>query len=67
VEVEMPVVTHNEPVHQADEDNVKRIVPAPQARQGAVSGRVLTVLLVSVLALAIIYAIIWLTKGNISP
>jgi hypothetical protein len=57
----------NEPLHRADEDNVKRVVTTPQARQGAVSGRVLTVLLVSVLALAVIFAIIWLTRGNVSP
>jgi hypothetical protein len=63
----MPIVTHNEPVHQAEEDNVKRIVPTPRARQGAVSGRVVTVLVVSVVVLAIIYAIIWLTRGNLSP
>jgi hypothetical protein len=62
----MPLVTQNEPVHQAQEDNVKRIVPAPEARQGAVSGRVLTVMVVSIAVLAIVYAIIWLTKGNLS-
>jgi hypothetical protein len=63
----MTTTIHNEPVHRADEDNVKRIVTTPDARQGAVSGRVLTVLIVSVVALAVIFAIIWLTKGNVSP
>lgn len=64
----MAVDTHNNPpVQQADSDNVRRIVPTRDARQGAVSGRVLTVLLVSVLALAVIFAIIWLTKGNVTP
>jgi hypothetical protein len=63
----MAVGIHNEPVHQASEDNVKRVVTTPDARQGAVSGRVLTVLIVSVVALAVIFAIIWLTKGNVSP
>jgi hypothetical protein len=62
----MAIQTHNQPVRQAQDDNVKRIVPTSQARQGAVSGRVLTVLFVSVLALAVIFAIIWLTKGNVS-
>lgn len=57
----------NPPVHRADEDNVPRVVPSPRARQGVISGRVLTVMLVSVIALAIIYAIIWLTKANITP
>ncbi len=60
-------LTRNAPVHRANQDNVRRIVPTEQARQGVVSGRVLTVLLVSVLALAAIFAIIWLTKGNVSP
>lgn len=63
----MATTIHNEPVHQAHEDNIKRVVTTREARQGAVSGRVLTVLLVSVAALAIIFAIIWLTKGNVSP
>lgn len=60
-------VDTNPPVHRADSDNVARVVTTSEARQGAVSGRVLTVLLISVLALAVIFAIIWLTKGNVSP
>jgi hypothetical protein len=68
METIMAIDTHsNPPVQRADSDNVARVVPTPDARQGAVSGRVLTVLLVSVLALAVIFAIIWLTKGNVSP
>jgi hypothetical protein len=63
----MAVSTQTGPVRQAEEDNVKRVVTTPDARQGAVSGRVLTVLLVSVAVLAIAFAIIWLTKGNVSP
>jgi|HubBroStandDraft_5_1064220.scaffolds.fasta_scaffold749883_2 hypothetical protein len=59
----MATTIHNEPIHRADEDNVKRVITTPDARQGAVSGRVLTVLIVSVVALAVIFAIIWLTKG----
>jgi hypothetical protein len=58
---------NNPPVQQADSDNVQRIVPTREARQGVASGRVLTVLIVSVVALAIIFAIIWLTKGNVTP
>jgi hypothetical protein len=57
----------NPPVQRADSDNMARVVPTTDVRQGAVSGRVLTVLLVSVLALGVIFAIIWLTKGNITP
>lgn len=56
---------HKEPVHQADEDNVKRVLPTPEARQGIVSGRVLTVLIASIFVLGIIYAIIWLSKANL--
>jgi hypothetical protein len=58
-------IPHKEPVHQADEDNVKRIIPASRARQGAVSGRILTVLLVSVILLAGIYTIMWLSSANL--
>lgn len=48
------------PVHQADEDNVKHVVDTTEARQGVVSGRVVTVLLISTILLAVIFAIIWL-------
>ena len=51
------------PVHQANEDNVKHVVDTTEARQGAVSGRVLTVLLVSTILLAVTFAIIWLTAA----
>lgn len=63
----MATTIQNQPVRQADEDDVQHVVTTREARQGAVSGRVLTVLLISVAALAIIFAIIWLTKGNVSP
>jgi len=49
------------PVHQADEDNVKHVVNTTEARQGAVSGRVVSVLFISTILLAVIFAIIWLT------
>jgi hypothetical protein len=52
--------THRGPVHQANEDNVKHIVDTTEARQGVVSGRVLTVLLISTILLGVIFAIIWL-------
>jgi len=55
------------PVHQADEDNVRHVLSTADARQGMATGRVLMVLVVSVAALAAIFAILWLTKGNISP
>lgn len=48
------------PVRQADEDNVKHVVDTTEARQGVVSGRVITVLLISTILLAVIFAIIWL-------
>ncbi len=63
----MATTIRNEPVRRADQDNVTRIVPTSQARQGVITGRVLTVLIVSVVAIAVIFAIIWLTKGNVSP
>lgn len=58
---------NNPPLHRADYDDRQHVLTTREARQGAVSGRVLTVLLVSVLAVGIIFAIIWLTKGNVSP
>jgi hypothetical protein len=51
------------PVHQADEDNVKHVVDTTEARQGVVSGRVLSVLLISTILLAVIFAIIWLSAA----
>jgi hypothetical protein len=65
----MAITTPNEQpaVRQPLEDNTQHVLPTRAARQGAVSGRVLTVLLVSVVAVAAIFAIIWLTKGNVSP
>ncbi|HSM95115.1 MAG TPA: hypothetical protein VLT91_03665 [Rhizomicrobium sp.] len=48
------------PVRQSNEDNVKHVVDTTEARQGVVSGRVLTVLLISTILLAVIFAIIWL-------
>jgi hypothetical protein len=49
------------PVHQADEDNVRHVLDTTEARQGVVSGRVLTILLVSTVLLAVIFALIWLS------
>jgi hypothetical protein len=54
--------THG-PVRQANEDNVKHVVDTTEARQGVVSGRVLSVLLISTILLAVIFAIIWLTAA----
>ncbi|MBS0276968.1 MAG: hypothetical protein JSR81_05060 [Proteobacteria bacterium] len=48
------------PVRQADEDNVKHVVTTTEARQGVVSGRVVSVLFISTILLAVIFAIIWL-------
>jgi hypothetical protein len=54
--------THG-PVRQASEDNVKRVLDTTDARQGVISGRVLSVLLISTILLAVIFAIIWLTAA----
>jgi hypothetical protein len=51
------------PVRQANEDNVKHVVDTTEARQGVVSGRVLSVLLASTILLAVIFAIIWLAAA----
>ncbi|HEY1630240.1 MAG TPA: hypothetical protein VGF56_02945 [Rhizomicrobium sp.] len=51
---------------QAEEDNVARELPTPEARQGAVSGRVITVLIVSTLIVVAIFAVMWLSHANIS-
>jgi hypothetical protein len=48
-----------EPVHQAHEDNVARQLETMDARQGAVSGRVITVLVVSMLLVGVIFALMW--------
>ena len=48
-------------VHQRMEDNESRDLTTTDARQGVASGRVLTVLLVSTVLLAVIFAVIWLT------
>jgi hypothetical protein len=51
--------------HQADEDNVARQLPTSDARQGAVSGRVITVLVVSMVVVAAIFAVMWLSHAQI--
>ena len=55
-----------EPVHQAHEDNVPRQLDSTDARQGAVSGRVITVLVVSLLAVVAIFAVMWLMNANLA-
>jgi hypothetical protein len=54
--------THG-PVRQASEDNTKHVVDTTDARQGVASGRVLSVLLISTILLAVIFAIIWLAAA----
>jgi hypothetical protein len=44
---------------QAHEDKVSRQLAATDARQGAVSGRVVTVLIVSLLLVGAIFALMW--------
>jgi hypothetical protein len=48
-----------EPVHQAHEDNMPRQLDSTEARQGAVSGRVITVLVASMALVAMIFALMW--------
>lgn len=50
---------------QAQEDDVARQLPTADARQGAVSGRVITVLIVSVLLVGAIFAVMWLSNANL--
>ena len=48
-------------VHQQDEDNRARQLDTVDARGGVVSGRVLAILVVSVLLIGVIFAMLWLT------
>jgi hypothetical protein len=48
-----------EPIHQAQEDNISRQLDTSDARQGAVSGRVITVLIASLLLVGVIFALMW--------
>ena len=49
------------PVRQRFEDNQPRQVDTLRARGGVVSGRVVTILVVSVLLVGVIFAMLWLT------
>jgi hypothetical protein len=53
--------THGTPVHRAWEDNTRRELSTIDARQGVVSGRVISVMMISTVLVAVIFAIIWLT------
>lgn len=48
-------------VHQPLEDNQRRRLDPVDARGGVVSGRVVTILVVSTLLIAVIFAMLWLT------
>jgi len=61
--LDMAMTNTHGPVRQANEDNVKHVVDTTEARQGVVSGRVLSVLLISTILLAVIFAIIWLSAA----
>ncbi|HEY2069759.1 MAG TPA: hypothetical protein VGG48_09420 [Rhizomicrobium sp.] len=50
---------------QADLDGRGKVIPTPDARQGAISGRVVTVLIVSVAIVAAIFAIMWLSHAQL--
>lgn len=47
-------------VHQPLEDNRQRQLDTVDARGGVVSGRVVTILVISTLLLAVIFAMLWL-------
>jgi hypothetical protein len=48
-------------VHQPLEDNQSRQLDTVDARGGVVSGRVVTILVISTLLLGVIFAMLWLT------
>ena len=48
-------------VHHAMDDSKQRELDATDARQGVVSGRVVTIMIVSMALVAIIFAMLWLT------
>ena len=54
------------PAPQAQEDNMPRQLEKTDARQGVVSGRVVTVLIVSLLAVVAIFAVMWLMNANLA-
>ncbi len=47
-------------VHQAMEDNRSRQLDTVDARGGVVSGRVLAILIISILLVGVIFAMLWL-------
>jgi hypothetical protein len=47
------------------EQHHAEVLPPVKARQGVISGRVLLVLVMSVLILAVIYTIIWLANARL--
>ncbi|HXM00590.1 MAG TPA: hypothetical protein VN932_11715 [Rhizomicrobium sp.] len=55
-------MTIGDPVHQADEDNVSRNLRTTEARQGVATGRVVTVLAISLLLVVAIFAVMWLMR-----
>ena len=56
----MATMTQRPRAHQEAEDNVHREIDTEYARGGVVSGRVVSVLVISTVLLGVIYAIIWL-------
>ncbi|HTQ13792.1 MAG TPA: hypothetical protein VMH86_07945 [Rhizomicrobium sp.] len=50
---------------QEEEDNVRHELPTTEARQGAVSGRVIAVLVISTVAILAIFTIWWLATANL--
>jgi hypothetical protein len=59
--MDMATNTPTGSVRQATQDNRSRRLDAVDARGGVVSGRVVTILAVSVLLVAVIFAMLWLT------
>ncbi|MGH6870198.1 MAG: hypothetical protein ACREHE_01720 [Rhizomicrobium sp.] len=50
---------------QAEEDNVARELHTQEARQGAVSGRIVAVLAISTFAIIAIFTVWWLASVNL--
>ena len=57
----MAINTDTGRVHQATEDNQSRQLGTTDARAGVVSGRVVTIMVVSIVLVAVIFAMLWLT------
>ncbi|GEM_PF-6451504 len=57
--------TETRPNERAGAHRHAKVLPPVKARQGAVSGRVLMVLAISLIVLALVYAGIWLFNARL--